>query len=100
MSKPRLRWKRDAPETGLARIGAAPRGYIYHDGSTEYAWVSACGGGWHSAQRGWYWVALEQPGLPLENTCRSPVATVEEAKRDAERYCKAHILAMLGGSHD
>jgi hypothetical protein len=94
-NKVRLRWKLEPAETGLRAVGAAPRGYVYHDGQTEYARIHPNGGGWRRRQNGWYWVVPEQYGIPYANTCHEPVATAEQAKADCEAYCKAEILHYL-----
>lgn len=88
-TKTHLRWKREPAETGLRAIGACPRGWVLHDGTTEYASVNPKGGGWQSKQNGWYWVAHEQ--VPYKNTCHEPVETPEQAKTDALAYVKAHL---------
>ena len=87
--KIRLRWKREPELTGLQAVGAGPRPYKYHDGKTEYATVYANGGDWQRRQSGWYWVA--HIGSELINTCREPVAELDEAKRQASEWVKARI---------
>jgi hypothetical protein len=88
--KPKLRWKKNPHEKGLAAVGAGPRGYVYHDGTIRYATVDALGGGWRPF-RGWYWVAGWGSGVPHYNSCNSPVATEEIAKKEAEEYVKKHL---------
>lgn len=90
----RLRWKRDARETGLRAVGAAPRGWRLHDGVDEYAVVSPNGGNWSRKQNGWYWVAYSP--LPHCNTCNAPVADPEDAKAAAMLYVKQHLAAATG----
>ena len=92
----RLRWKMRPAETGLRSIGAAPRPHVYHDGKTEYATVYANGGGWQSDQNGWYYVCRIESDSPLSdgnyiNTCRHPVAELDEAKRLASEWVKARL---------
>jgi hypothetical protein len=87
--KARLRWKKEPEETGLRRIGAAPRGYDYHDGETVYAHVRPLGGGWQSSLRAWYWYSYE--GVPYENTANNPIKTVEEAKLAASKFVKENL---------
>ena len=92
-AKPRLRWKREAAETGLRRVGAGPRGYFYYDGTVKYASVSALGGGWYGPVRGWYWVTGWNSSVPHMNTCCTPCATPEEAKKQAAAYVAEHFAA-------
>lgn len=89
----RLRWKKDAPETGLRSIGAAPRGSILHDGTKTYATVSPMGGGWRGAVTGWYFVAGWDSSVPHMNTCSTPEATEAEAKVKAREYVVANLPA-------
>lgn len=89
----RMRWKRDPRETGLAAVGASPRGWTYHDGVEEYAYVSPIGGGWRGPVSGWYWAAASyDERVAYKNTYNSPVATPDKAKRDAQEYVKKCLL--------
>lgn len=88
--KKRLRWKKDAAKTGLASIGAGPRGSEYHDGEQKYASVCPLGGGLRLF-RGWFWVTGWGSCVPYVNTCDAPVATEQEAKEQAEAYVKKHL---------
>jgi hypothetical protein len=82
-----LRWKKNAAETGLSAVGAAPRGHKLRDSNgKEYAWVSPLGGGWASKLSGWYWVCLID-GHRI-NTCYEPVPDVATAKADATAFVK------------
>lgn len=89
--KPKLRWKKEPPVTGLASIGSGPRGSEFHDGEKLYAVVSAIGGGWRGGVKGWYFVAGWDGDMPLKNTWSRPVATEAEAKLDAETYVRSHL---------
>lgn len=87
----KLRWKRQAAETGLRAVGARPRGYDYHNGTDEFATIYPNGGGWQRPQNGWYWVAFGD-GIPHKNTCNDPpYESVEQAKKEASEYVKAHL---------
>ena len=86
-----LRWKREKRETGLRAVGAVPRGYVYHNGVKVYATVSASGGGWRRTLECWYWVAGWDSDVPYKNTCHTPCATPEEAKKQAANYVKRYI---------
>ena len=90
----KLRWKREAKNTGLSAIGAAPRGYVYHDGDIVYAVVSPSGGGWRGHLLGWYWVAGWGSSVPSKNTCNDPCETVEEAKNQAKLYVLSHLAGV------
>ena len=90
-NKIRLRWKRDAAETGLRSVGARPRGWHFHDGEETFAHVSPNGGGWGSIQNGWYWVAYSRGDMPLKNTHREPCETPEQAKEQAAAYVKSYL---------
>lgn len=87
----RLRWKKKKRPTGLAAIGSAPPGYIYHDGEKQYASVSPLSGGRRGAVRGWFWVAGWDSDIPHKNTCDTPCETVDEAKRQAAAYVKENL---------
>lgn len=88
--KPRLRFKMQDKEKGLARVGAAPRGHDLYYGSKRVAVVSPLGGGWGGPLRGWYFFTYDNR-LPFRNTCGTPVATPEEAKADCMAYVRAHL---------
>lgn len=85
--KPRLRWKKDPRETGLAAIGAGPRGSKYHDGEKDYASVYALRKNYEVV--GWYWVAFES--VPYKNTSNEPCETEAEAKLAAAAYVKSNL---------
>jgi len=88
--KVKLRWKKEKAETGLRAVGAGPRPYDYHDGTTVYAKVYAQGGGWRPL-KGWYWVAGWRSCVPYKNTCDNLCETAEEAKTQAAEYVKQHL---------
>ena len=87
----RLRWKKNARETGLRAVGAGPRGSVLHDGNTEYARVSPLGGGWSRPLIGWYFVALKDAVGEYANTCESPAQDEHEAKAQAMAFVKARL---------
>jgi len=87
----RLRWKMNEKVSGLTAIGAAPRGYKYHDGEKQYASVLPLGGGWRGKLTGWYWVAGWDSDVPYKNTCDDPCDTPEDAKKQASDYVKANL---------
>jgi hypothetical protein len=86
----KLRWKRKPRETGLSAIGAAERGWFYHDGEKTYATVSPLVGRTKETI-GWYWVAGWDSNIPHENTCGTPNDTPESAKMEAVAYVKREL---------
>lgn len=90
----RLTWKKDARETGLRAIGAAPQGSKLHDGVKTYAVVSPLGGGWRGPVTGWYLVSGWDSDVPYKNTSDFPCKTVEEAKTAARAYVTHHLRAQ------
>ena len=92
-AKPRLRWRKQPNERGLARVVQLPRGHDYTDGEKTIAYVrpSIDGYGGSRALKGWYWWASGDAGLPYVNTCNDLCATAEEAKKKAQSYVKEHL---------
>ncbi len=84
-----MRWKKDAPETGLRRVGAGPRGSKLRDSENEWAWVRPIGGGLREL-KGWCFIVPSGLPIPYENTFRSPVETEKKAKDQALAYVKKH----------
>lgn len=84
----RLRWKKDDPERGLARITAGPRASTLRDANgTVFARVQA-----HQRSRlAWFWVAGWEGGIPHRNTCGEPPLSEMGAKSAALSYVKAAI---------
>ena len=82
----RLRWKLEPRETGLSAVCAGPRSSYLHDGKEKFAAVQAmCRRARDSAT--WFWWARnDNHGVPLFNSCGTPVATVDEAKAQAMAY--------------
>jgi hypothetical protein len=83
-----VRWKLDAPETGLRRIGALPRGSYLHDGRGANHWilrVQPLRGKYRGAVKGWYWYGLGQ------NTRHNPAPTMEAAKAEALAFYKEYV---------
>lgn len=91
MASNRLRWKKDAAETGLARIGARPRGHTLHDGKKKYAHVEPLGGGWGGPLRGWYWACPTDAFGEYKNTCNEPAPDEATAKAQAMEWVRARI---------
>jgi hypothetical protein len=92
---PRLTWKREPVERGLAAVAQGPLGYELNFGPHKsIASVNAKSTGFHRYQ-GWYWVAGANPdlGIAYRNTSATPKATIEEAKDEAEGYVRAALRA-------
>lgn len=88
----RLRWKKHEKATGLAAVGAGPRGSDFWDGEKIYASVY-CHSTRHTGKTGWYWVAA-QHGVPWKNTCNDPGLTEEDAKKQASEFIKKHFKGL------
>lgn len=93
--KPRFTWKLQPHETGLRAVGAGPRSHDLRIDGARVATVGAVGGGWRGPVTGWYWYCPTDAarGIEHENTARSPVKTVEEAKAACEAYIRAQFAA-------
>lgn len=80
------RWRKEPHESGLASIGAGPRGYELWKGDEHLISVSAAGGSWRGPLRGWYWCGM---GVNTYHT-KPLFKTADEAKEDAAAFYKAH----------
>ena len=87
----KIRWKKEPKETGLRSVGAAARGYVLHDGKTNYAYIYPKGGGWLGKQNGWYWVVPMHENMPYKNSFQTPCETVEKAKAEAKDYVMSYL---------
>ena len=87
----RLRWKKEPKETGLRAVGAGPQSSKLHDGVTEYACVSALGGGWRGPVTGWYWTTSAATVGEWRNTCSEPAPDEATAKAQAMKFVKAAL---------
>lgn len=89
---PRMTWRKEPNETGLAAIGQAPRGAILKVDGTDVARVypKPIGGYGRREYRGWYWTAASSTlPIPWQNTSDRPVATIEAAKEAAAAYARS-----------
>lgn len=86
-----MRWKKAPAERGLRSIGAAPRGSVLHDGTTEYAIVRPLGGGWRGPLLGWYWVTSSDVVGEWRNTCSDPAPDEATAKSQALAFVKSAL---------
>lgn len=77
--KPRLRWRREPSEKGLARICQGPRGYDLIHGDEIVIRARPLG---RSGSQ-WYWYGCGQ------NTHYKPVATEEAVKAEAMAFFKS-----------
>ena len=89
----KLRWKKDDPVTGLARVCAGPRGSKYHDGVDYYASVS-CG-----RDGKWFWSSpsRDEFAMAWKNSAADGIYFDDEksAKADAEKYVDSCIAKQL-----
>ncbi|MBI5659141.1 MAG: hypothetical protein HZC43_06240 [Nitrosomonadales bacterium] len=86
-----LRWKKEEGLTGLARIGAGPRGSTLRDGEKRYAGVNAIGGGWRGPVTGWFWTCPSDAVGEYKNTCKEPVPDEKTAKAQAMAFVKEKL---------
>lgn len=85
-SKPRLAWRKQPRERGLAAICQGERGYeLRLAGETVMAVAPKTEPFNRYVVTGWYWYGLGA------NTARVPVATPEIAKAQALQYAKAKL---------
>ncbi len=89
-----LRWKKHEKLTGLAAIGAGPRGSDYHDGVRTFAAVYPIAGARSWITVGWHFVIPSGSGIPYYNTAGKPVPDEITAKRDAEAHVKAALQKL------
>ena len=88
--KPRLRWKREQPEHGLARVCQSPRGYDLRLGGVKVGSVRPLRVGFADYD-GWFWVACHAVlGIPWRNSAAAghPRMTMVEAKAACESYVR------------
>lgn len=89
--KKKYRWKMTPKETGLARIGAMPRGHYLQDEFGNWiASVSPNGGGWSSRQNGWFYCVNRDAGVEHYNSASDKLffGEVKDAKNAAVKYIK------------
>lgn len=80
----RITFRKEAPETGLARVTAGPRGYEIRVDGKMAGRCSMMRNGYKYEWHGWYFYATYS-GLSA-NTCSSPVETLEEVKAAAKAW--------------
>lgn len=85
----RLTWRREPSETGLARVCQSPRGAILKCDGRDVAHIEACRVGYQRYD-GWYWYTHAE-GLPLHNSHATPVADIDQAKRECEDFVRKHF---------
>lgn len=94
----RLRWRKDEPERGLARIGSGPRSSTLRDANgTRFAVVQALSHRRFGAGE-WFWVAGWESGVPHRNTCNEGPLTEADAKAAALAYVRAALAKAQGAS--
>jgi len=90
----KLRWKKNPKPTGLARIGAGPRGSVLSDGDKKYASIEALTKQWGVDALGWFWTVPTAVFGEYVNTYKTPCDTEEEAKRQAMEYVKEKLKEL------
>jgi hypothetical protein len=81
----RLRWKRDAVETGLRATVQGTRGHNLYYGDDLMACVRPAE---RYSKDKWYWHTMA--AKPYENTCGA-CTSLERAKEDAFKHVKAYM---------
>lgn len=99
-NKPRLAWRKEPNEQGLARIGQGPRGYELRINGKRVADVSAVRNGFKYEYIGWMWscASNDELGIAWKNTSaeqRKPYPMTDEGMEQAKTDCKAYIVACL-----
>ena len=88
-----MRWKKDDPVTGLARVCASPRGSKYQDGVDYYASTLCCRNGQ------WMWSApsCDELGIEWKNSAADGIYFEDEksAKADAKKYVDSCIAKHM-----
>lgn len=98
MKRPRLTWRKEPNETGLARVCQGPRGFeLRHAGVRVGSVAPSTGmGNARYTINGWYcygsWIDW---GVPSINTCQTLVKTPEEAKEILMAHFREHIDRFL-----
>lgn len=91
MKKARITWRKEPSEKGLMAIGQGPRGAILKHEGEDIAHVYPFRVRF-AVYEGWYWTAHDRAGrVPLFNSHRFPVETLEKAKADCEAYVRKHL---------
>lgn len=94
-AKPRLRFKRQPGEQGLARVCQGPRGYELWYGDRHLGAAYHHTEGWGMRTGKFYWAVGAYPelGIPHQNTHGEPVATMDEAKAALRAYVVKFLRA-------
>lgn len=87
--KPRLRWRRQARERGLAGVGQGELGADLIYLGEPIASVRAVH--YHLPDYGKWWWHAGGSGVPYRNMCRGPVNSLEEAQAAALAYVKGYL---------
>lgn len=97
---PRITFKRKEKETGLAAVGAGPRGFDVKVDGRAVGHIYARGGDWRGPFQGWYYVLPQNavPGSPHVNTSDAKeLYSTEDEVKDA---VKKHLVEFLEKSHE
>ena len=87
----RLTWRKEPDEQGrLARVCQGERGYDLRCDGRKIGHV-------RPVSHGYYWFACDDNlGIPLRNTCCTPVPDIETAKADCMAYVKGCMARKEG----
>lgn len=93
-----LRWVKHPRETGLAAIGAKPRGHYLKYGQDVVASVSAVGGGaFHGPLKGWSFTIYDYKPLLL---ARHQDKKVYASQAECLSHCSKAVNDMIRNSHE
>lgn len=97
LKAPRLTWRKQPNEKGLAAVCQTPRGYELRHAGVRLGSVSpSTEMGRRYDIKGWYGCgAWDEWGVPRINTCHTLSETMEEAKRVLMAHFRKYIEARL-----
>jgi hypothetical protein len=86
----RLTWKKQANETGLARVSQGPRGYDlrYKGVAVGHVHYGRCPNGWY------WWAACDTYGIALFNSAAKGIPPYTDIE-DAKAACKKYVTEAL-----
>ena len=99
-NKPRITWRKEANEQGLARIGQGPRGYELRINGNRVADISPVRNGFKLEYIGWMWscASNDELGIAWKNTSaekRKPYPMTDDGMEQAKADCKTYIVTCL-----
>lgn len=99
-NKPRITWRKEPSEQGLARIGQGPRGYQLCINGKCIADISPVRNGFQPEYIGWMWscASNDELGIVWKNTSaekRKPYPMTDDGMEQAKADCKTYIVTCL-----